>query len=133
MTTRTDRLVNALIAVGCPDKRCPACGTHAYPLARLTLEVIDQLEDDLTADNVRSLGQKLTEERGARYAHPRDNWRRIGIKWQATLDLPEPIPPHLVGIMMMDVKTSRLVSTPSDDDSLDDLEGYAEAQRMLFR
>ena len=80
-----------------------------------------------------SLGQKLVIDRGARYGHPKDNWRRIGIKWQATLDLAEPIPPHLVGIMMMDVKTSRLVETPDDADSLDDLDGYSEAQRELFR
>ena len=77
-------------------------------------------------------GVRLTIERGARYGHPRDNWRRIGIKWQATLDLPVPIPPELVGIMLLDVKTSRLVETPNDDDSLDDLEGYVAAQRMLF-
>lgn len=80
----------------------------------------------------RSTGQRLTADRAARYGHPRDNWRRIGIKWSATLDLPGPIPPELVGVMLMDVKTARLVVTPDDPDSLDDLEGYAEAQRLLF-
>jgi len=56
--TRADRLANAIIAVGGPDKRCPACGTNAYALARLTLEVLDELGDDDVAfaeDNVRSL------------------------------------------------------------------------------
>lgn len=87
----------------------------------------------MTAENIVSLGERLTHERGERYGHPRDNWRRIGIKWQATLDLPHPIPPELVGIMLLDIKTSRLVETPDDSDSLDDIDGYAEAQRMLFR
>jgi hypothetical protein len=132
----TTDLENALIAVGCPEERCPECGTHARPLARLTMEVLPDVLDhpsSLPEDNVRSLGERLTEDRGRRYGHPKDNWRRIGIKWQADLDLPEPIPPHIVGIMMLDVKTSRMVETPDDPDSLDDIEGYVEAQRMLFR
>ena len=87
----------------------------------------------VVASDAPSLGRKLVHERGLRFGHPRDNWRRIGIKWQATLDLAEPIPPHLVGLMMLDLKVSRLVETPDDADSLDDIEGYVEAQRELFR
>ena len=45
---RTDRLANALGAMGCP---------HPRSVAVLTLEVLDQLGDDVTLadDNVRSL------------------------------------------------------------------------------
>lgn len=76
-------------------------------------------------------GSRLVEERGARYGHPRDNYRRIGIIWQGILDLEKPIPPALVGLMLTGVKIGRLVETPFDADGLDDLEGYAHAQRLL--
>ena len=119
--TRIEQLANALAAVGCPNPRSTAV---------LTMEVLPLL--DQPAAEVVSLGKRLTQERGERFGHPRDNWRRIGIKWQATLDLAEPIPPHIVGLMMLDLKVSRLVETPNDQDSLDDIEGYVAAQRMLF-
>lgn len=124
MSTRVDRLTNALDAMGCPNPRS---------VAVLTLEVWDEIEEAMLLENVTSLGAKLTEERGARYGHPRDNFRRIGRKWAADLDLPEPIPPHMVAIMMVDVKTCRLIETPDDEDSTDDIDGYTETLRMLFR
>lgn len=59
MTMRTDRLANAIVAVGGPEGRCSQCGTNADALARLVLEVIDQLGGDglttMPDDNVRSL------------------------------------------------------------------------------
>lgn len=115
---------NVLAAVGCPDAR---------PTSVVVDEVWDQIEEDMLLENVTSLGAKLAQERGARYGHPRDNFRRIGMKWAADLDLPEPIPPHMVAIMMVDVKTCRLVETPTDEDSTDDIDGYTETLRMLFR
>ena len=48
--SRADRLANAIVAVGGPDKRCGGCGTNAYALARLVLEVLDQLEGDDVTD-----------------------------------------------------------------------------------
>lgn len=122
--TMIDGLANALDAMGCPNPRS---------VAVLTLEVLDQIEEDALLENVTSLGAKLAEERGARYGHPRDNFRRIGRKWAADLDLPEPIPPHMVAIMMVDLKTCRLIETPDDEDSTDDIDGYTETLRMLFR
>lgn len=124
MTTRQQRIENVLAAVGCPDAR---------PVSVVVDEVWDEIEEDLLLENVTSLGAKLAQERGARYGHPRDNFRRIGMKWAADLDLPEPIPPHMVAIMMVDVKTCRLVETPTDEDSTDDIDGYTETLRMLFR
>lgn len=80
-----------------------------------------------------SLGERLVAERGKRYGHPSVNYRRIGIMWQAILDLPEPVPPPLVGLMLKGVKLGRLVNAPFDEDGLDDMDGYTEAQRELGR
>lgn len=115
-----DLLENALEALGCPDP---------LAVANLVVEILPEL----LPKDAPTTGQRLTKERGSRYSHPSINWKRIGRKWAATLDLDEPVPPALVGIMLMDIKTARLIATPDDPDSLDDLEGYAEAQRMLFR
>lgn len=80
-----------------------------------------------------SRGEKLTQDRASRYGHPIDNWSRIGIIMQAILELPEPVPPETVGLLSLAIKLGRLINDPFDADSLDDLEGYAEAQRMLKR
>lgn len=112
-------LVNALSSLGCPD---------AQSVANLVDEV---LEDVILARP--TLGEQLTTDRGKHYGHPSDNFRRIGIKWQATLDLDCPIPPELVAVMMMDVKTARLVSDPTHEDSINDLEGYGQTLRLLGR
>lgn len=118
-----DLLENALDALGCPDPQS---------VANLVVEILPEILPK-SAFDTPSVGKRLTAERGSRYSHPSVNWKRIGRKWAATLDLDDPIPPALVGIMLMDIKTARLIATPDDADSLDDLEGYAEAQRMLFR
>jgi hypothetical protein len=81
----------------------------------------------------RSTGERLTEDRARRYGHPIDNWSRIGIIMQAILELPEPVPPETVGLLSLAIKLGRLINDPFDQDSLDDIEGYAEAQRMLKR
>lgn len=80
-----------------------------------------------------SLGQRLTADRAHRYGHPIDNWTRIGIIMQAVLDLDKPVPPETVGLLSLAIKLGRLIGDPFDADSLDDIEGYAEAQRMLQR
>lgn len=119
-----DLLENALEALGCPDP---------LAVANLVVEILPEILPKNALTESLSTGERLTKERGSRYSHPSINWKRIGKKWAATLDMDEPIPPALVGIMLMDIKTARLIATPNDPDSLDDLEGYAEAQRLLFR
>lgn len=112
-------LENAFSAMGFPNPRA---------FAALTAEVLPNILEDWT---MTTAGARLVADRGKRYGHPRDNFRRIGIKWAADLDLPEPIPPHLVAIMMLDVKTCRLIETPDDQDSIDDLSGYGSTLEML--
>lgn len=67
-----------------------------------------------------------------RYGHPLDNFRRIGVHWQAILDLPDPVAPELVALMMACVKVARLTHDPSDPDGADDIEGYVETLRMVL-
>lgn len=70
--------------------------------------------------------------RQERYGHPRDNFRRIGIHWQAILDLPAPIPPEKVALMLAALKLARLTHTPSDRDGQRDVDGYMETLRMVL-
>lgn len=123
---RTDRLANAIVAVGGPDKRCGECGTNAYALARLTLEVIDQLGDDVTL-----AGAHLTAVRGERYGSPEDNFARIWHLWQPILDAPNLSGEQRVGLCMLAVKLARLIQTPDDEDGLIDLAGYAATMQIL--
>jgi hypothetical protein len=125
--TRTDRLANAIVAVGGPDKRCPSCGTNAYALARLTLEVIDQLGDDEMA----LAGAHLTAVRGERYGSPVDNFGRIWHLWQPILEAEHLTGEERVGLMMLAVKLARLIQTPDDEDGLIDLAGYAATMQIL--
>ena len=122
--TKADHLANCIIAVGGPDKRCGACGTNAYALARLTLEVIDQLEDDVTL-----AGAHLTAVRGERYGHPSENFSRIASLWEPILGVE--VTPQQVGLAMIAVKLARLIETPDDEDSIRDLAGYAATLDML--
>lgn len=124
-TTRIDRLANAIVAVGGPDTPCPECGTHARPLATLTLEVIDELEDD----DVTLAGAHLTAVRGARYGHPAENFARIARLWGPILGVD--VSPQQVGLAMIAVKLARLIETPDDEDSIRDLAGYAATLDML--
>lgn len=123
--TRTDRLANAIVAVGGPDKRCAECGTNAYALARLALEVHDQLSED----DVTLAGAHLTAIRGERYGHPAENFARIAALWEPILGVR--VTPQQVGLAMIAVKLGRLIETPDDPDSISDIAGYAATLDML--
>lgn len=114
---KVDRLANALEAVGCPDP---------WPVARLTVEVLDQLEDDVTLT-----GANLTMIRGEAYGPPEDNFARIWNLWQPILDAPHLTGPQRVALMMVQVKVSRLIATPDHEDSISDLAGYAATLDLL--
>jgi hypothetical protein len=122
---RTDRLANAIVAMGGPDLPCPSCGTGARNLAVLTLEVLDELEDD----DVTLAGAHLTAVRGARYGHPSENFARIAALWEPILGVE--VTPQQVGLAMIAVKLARLIETPDDPDSIHDLAGYAATLDML--
>lgn len=121
---KAERLANAIIAVGGPHKRCVLCGTNAYALAVLTLEVLDQLEDDVTL-----AGAHLTAVRGERYGHPSENFGRIARLWEPILGVS--VTPQQVGLAMIAVKLGRLIETPDDPDSIADIAGYAATLDML--
>jgi hypothetical protein len=113
--TRTDRLANALGAVGCSHPRA-----HAV----LTLEVLDQIGDDVTL-----AGAHLTAIRGERYGSPSENFTRIAHLWEPILGVE--VTPQQVGLAMIAVKLARLIETPDDEDGLVDLAGYAATLQIL--
>lgn len=76
-----------------------------------------------------SLGTRLTEERGARYGHPLENFGRIAQMWEPILGVA--VTAQQVGLALIAVKLGRLVETPDDPDSIADLAGYAATLDML--
>lgn len=64
------------------------------------------------------------------YAPPARNMKNIGRVWAAMLDLPEPIPPEQVALMMAGLKLVRASYKPGED-SLVDMVGYAEIAERL--
>jgi hypothetical protein len=77
----------------------------------------------------RSLGARLTDERGKRYGPPAENFARIAGIWQVIFGIE--VTPEQVGLAMLGVKLARLVETPDDPDSLADLAGYAATLELL--
>lgn len=76
-------------------------------------------------------------DRQAAYGHPLDNHQRIADFWTTRLRdklLPGVrIDPHEVASMMRLVKESRLMQTPGHPDSLVDVAGYAEVERLIHQ
>lgn len=69
--------------------------------------------------------KRLTQtDRRSVYPPPRDDFTRVGRMWAAILDLPEPVPPRVVGLMMIAVKISRETHRHKRD-SVVDIAGYA--------
>lgn len=116
-TTTTDRLENALDAMGCPTPRS---------VAVLTLEVLDQLEDDVTLT-----GAHLTAVRGQDYGHPDINFANTWELWQPVLRAPNLTGQQKVALCMTLVKVARLIQSPEHPDSIGDLAGYAATLDLL--
>ena len=77
------------------------------------------------------LGIRLvTEERGAVYGHPLDDFRRIAAFKEILSACPHPEVRH--ALEMIANKMSRLCSTPSHSDSILDIAGYARNIAMLL-
>ena len=74
-------------------------------------------------------------ERQDAYGHPLPNHERIAAFWTVRLrDKLRPgveISPHEAAAMMRLVKEARLMNTPGHEDSLVDIVGYVEVERMI--
>ena len=81
----------------------------------------------------KGTGARLAADREARYGSPATNWTRAAALYTAVLGdkLCAPITAQEVGLLMVAWKLSRLCATPSDQDSLEDLAGYAAALQLL--
>lgn len=70
------------------------------------------------------------------YGSPEDNFTNIGVKWGVTLGIlndwqpGEPIPPRVVAMMMIDLKTCRDVFQ-NKRDNLVDISGYSYAASLI--
>lgn len=80
-------------------------------------------------DNQIPTGARLTADRGSRYSHPSVNFARIAAMWGPIFGME--VTPTQVGLAMIAVKLARLIQTPDDEDSLQDLAGYAATMQML--
>lgn len=84
---------------------------------------------ELEPDDLRPLGARLTDARGARYGHPSEQWARVATFWSEIVGVE--IQPAQVGLMMLAWKLSRLCHSPFDEDSLRDVVGYVAAMQLL--
>ncbi len=76
-------------------------------------------------------GLRLATERGVRYGHPSENFARIAALWKPILAADNLTPEQTVALCMIAVKLARLIETPDDPDSIDDIVGYAATLQML--
>jgi hypothetical protein len=72
----------------------------------------------------------LTEERGAVYGHPLDDFSRAAALKNALFEMPDPILRHTAE--MIAVKLARLINSPAHLDSWDDIAGYALCARKII-
>jgi hypothetical protein len=80
--------------------------------------------------NLLEEAKSIVKSRSAEYGGARAEFTKLGQKWAATLGLPESIDPHLVGVMMIDLKTVRL-SRGYHADSLIDVVGYSNCVQQV--
>lgn len=66
----------------------------------------------------------ISKDRADVYGPPRQPFGRIGALWGAMLGT-DAIPPETVALMLVQLKVSRIVSSPGNEDSWVDLAGYA--------
>lgn len=80
--------------------------------------------------NVLQEADKLvSEERNARYGHPKNSFAQIGRMWSEILGIP--ISAEQVALMMAAMKLCRLIHRPNKRDSAVDLCGYIRTFEMV--
>lgn len=72
----------------------------------------------------------VTQERGAVYGHPADDFAKVAGMAEGIKDCPDPLVKH--ALYMMLVKVARLAQTPNHIDSAIDLAGYARTIAMII-
>lgn len=73
--------------------------------------------------------RKVTEDRGAVYGHPKDDFRRATALKAVVAECPDPLVRHV--LEMICVKMARLIHTPDHLDSFIDIAGYARTGVMV--
>lgn len=63
-------------------------------------------------------------DRQQTYGDIDESWEQIGKLWSAILDLEEPIPAHVVGLMLAQMKIYRIAVSPKHTDSYIDALAY---------
>lgn len=79
---------------------------------------------DLGSNVMNKASELINGERRQQYGDPEGSFTRLGEMWSATLDLPTNIPPHLVALMMAQLKICRATESHNHEDSYVDAIGY---------
>lgn len=74
--------------------------------------------------------QKVTQDRGAVYGHPADDFDRANRLKAVVAECPDPLVRH--ALEMICVKMARLLHTPHHLDSFIDIAGYARTAVMCI-
>jgi hypothetical protein len=91
---------------------------------------------DTPERTVLDLAAEATRDRGPKYGHPLDHFRRTALRWTAHLQARGVLPPdrrlewYDVARMQVEDKASRLDATPEHHDSHVDRCGYVRAEEM---
>ena len=94
------------------------------------------MKDDLLtfsrsyAEHFDSRLRTLTQERGADYGHPADDFRRAAAMTAVIAECPHPLVRH--ALYMIAVKVARLIQSPDHLDSIEDIAGYARTITMIL-
>ena len=68
--------------------------------------------------------ESILEDRQDQYGDAEENFEKIGKLWAVILDFDDPIEPHVVALMMDQLKTVRILANPDHSDSWFDKLGY---------
>jgi hypothetical protein len=81
----------------------------------------------------------IVKEREGLYGHPYDNFNTVAMLWSAYINAARlkrgevELTREDVGHMMILFKVARTINQTGDDDTIDDIAGYAECIHMIRR
>ncbi len=87
---------------------------------------------DLRASKQSVLAEAERIVHGARhadYGHPLDDFSKTAKRWETIFNCP--VTPEMVALAMVDVKISRLLTSPTHRDSQVDIAGYIATYEMV--
>lgn len=84
----------------------------------------------MTKQELLARAAETVKDRGVNYGTPLENFNEIALRWRVILKTP--VTAAQVAACMIEVKMARLAQTPSHEDSVVDIAGYAACWAELL-